>query len=29
MISFNGVNANKSAQSKEKGMEFIGMNRKM
>lgn len=29
MISFNAVNANKMAQSKEKGMEFIGMNRKM
>ena len=29
MISFNGINASKSAQSKEKGMEFIGMNRKM
>lgn len=29
MISFHGVNANKTIQSKEKGMEFIGMNRKM
>lgn len=29
MISFHGIDASKSVQSKEKGMEFIGMNRKM
>lgn len=29
LISFHGVKGNKTSQSKEKGMEFVGMNKKM